>query len=233
MPEFIQSETKTVGLGEKIDINELLCHSDDGMTKEEFLELMGKGSENENKKLIAAIEKVFEEKEKEPVEDPDEGWHSDFKEEMLEMFDKDPDAAWLGLMSAIVASNFPDETLKHHGIDGMKWGVRNGPPYPLERGKSKRASVKEKARIILRDADDLTLDELRYLVSKLELEEKLTRMSADEKKQGKSYVTKGLEKFGDTIVSVAVPAATTYAFKKIIENVGGEDMVGEMFPKKK
>lgn len=197
------------------------------MTKEEFLELMGKGSEDENKKLIAAIEKVFDEKEKELE-------HSDKEDETIEQSDEKfdfIDAFIDGLNDENVEAL--SEILEHHGIDGQKWGIRNGPPYPLERGKGKRASVKEKARIILRDADDLTLDELRYLVSKLELEEKLTRMSADEKKQGKSYVTKGLEKFGDTIVSVAVPAATTYAFKKIVENVGGEDMVGEMFPKKK
>lgn len=197
------------------------------MTKEEFLELMGKGSEDENKKLIAAIEKVFDEKEKELE-------HSGKEDETIEQSDEKfdfIDAFIDGLNDENVEAL--SEILEHHGIDGQKWGVRNGPPYPLERGKGKRASVKEKARIILRDADDLTLDELRYLVSKLELEEKLTRMSADEKKQGKSYVTKGLEKFGDTIVSVAVPAATTYAFKKIVENVGGEDMVGEMFPKKK
>lgn len=25
--------------------------------------------------------------------------------------------------------------LRHHGIEGQKWGVRNGPPYPLSRGK--------------------------------------------------------------------------------------------------
>ena len=24
-----------------------------------------------------------------------------------------------------------DEYLAHHGIRGQKWGVRNGPPYPL------------------------------------------------------------------------------------------------------
>lgn len=190
------------------------------MTKEEFLELMGKGSEDEDKKLIAAIEKVFDEKEKKLE-------HSDEENEKFDFIDAFID----GLSDENVEAL--SEILEHHGIDGQKWGVRNGPPYPLERGKGKRSSVKEKARIILRDADDLTLDELRYLVSKLELEEKLTKMSADEKKQGKSYVTKGLEKFGDTIVSVAVPAATTYAFKKIVENVGGEDMASEMFPKKK
>ena len=27
---------------------------------------------------------------------------------------------------------FKDE-LSHHGIDGQKWGVRNGPPYPLDK----------------------------------------------------------------------------------------------------
>ena len=34
------------------------------------------------------------------------------------------------------------EYLMHHGIQGMKWGRRNGPPYPLS--ASKRASVEGK-----------------------------------------------------------------------------------------
>lgn len=25
--------------------------------------------------------------------------------------------------------------LHHHGIEGQKWGVRNGPPYPIEKQK--------------------------------------------------------------------------------------------------
>lgn len=28
-----------------------------------------------------------------------------------------------------------DNTIEHHGIDGMHWGERNGPPYPLSREK--------------------------------------------------------------------------------------------------
>ena len=28
------------------------------------------------------------------------------------------------------------EELFHHGVKGQKWGVRNGPPYPLDREKS-------------------------------------------------------------------------------------------------
>lgn len=27
--------------------------------------------------------------------------------------------------------------LRHHGVKGQEWGVRNGPPYPIETGMRK------------------------------------------------------------------------------------------------
>lgn len=36
-----------------------------------------------------------------------------------------------------------DSSLYHHGIDGQKWGVRHGPPYPLD---YRRHSAKEKQK---------------------------------------------------------------------------------------
>lgn len=33
-----------------------------------------------------------------------------------------------------------DDFLAHHGTDGMKWGIRNGPPYPLS--KEGRAAIR-------------------------------------------------------------------------------------------
>ena len=38
------------------------------------------------------------------------------------------------------------ETLAHHGIEGMHWGVRNGPPYPLDRSISTGKSLKKGAK---------------------------------------------------------------------------------------
>lgn len=35
--------------------------------------------------------------------------------------------------------------LVHHGIEGQRWGVRNGPPYPLSRSKS--AKVKDRVYV--------------------------------------------------------------------------------------
>ena len=38
--------------------------------------------------------------------------------------------------------------LSHHGIDGQKWGQRNGPPYPLSRkSPSKRVAKRYERRI--------------------------------------------------------------------------------------
>lgn len=47
--------------------------------------------------------------------------------------------------------------LYHHGIKGMKWGVKNGPPYPLVTGaKSKKelqADNKFKTKAIQMNAE--------------------------------------------------------------------------------
>lgn len=45
-------------------------------------------------------------------------------------------------------NDFEQNYLSHHGIVGMKWGIRNGPPYPLESDKladqvEKLAKLKE------------------------------------------------------------------------------------------
>jgi len=36
-------------------------------------------------------------------------------------------------MRRIYTSNDLDDYLEHHGVKGQKWGVKNGPPYPLYR----------------------------------------------------------------------------------------------------
>lgn len=36
--------------------------------------------------------------------------------------------------------------LEHHGVKNQKWGQRNGPPYPLDRGKDGRITQKQRKK---------------------------------------------------------------------------------------
>ncbi|MCI8569718.1 MAG: hypothetical protein HFH39_11740 [Lachnospiraceae bacterium] len=40
------------------------------------------------------------------------------------------------------------KALAHHGIKGQKWGVKNGPPYPLDRKDKNKVKKTEKPGII-------------------------------------------------------------------------------------
>lgn len=52
---------------------------------------------------------------------------------------------------SIYYANEMDEYLAHHGIFGMKWGKRNGPPYPLNAGDHSASEKKAGWRKSLSD----------------------------------------------------------------------------------
>ena len=49
----------------------------------------------------------------------------------------------LGRMAKELGVTF-NGTIAHHGIKGQKWGVRNGPPYPLDAEKSAKVRMRAK-----------------------------------------------------------------------------------------
>lgn len=75
------------------------------------------------------------------------GWSSENLNEIFEWYAKHSEYIKLGvntrtivedilykIMNKLENIGFDDE-LKHHGIKGQKWGVKNGPPYPLEKAE--------------------------------------------------------------------------------------------------
>lgn len=62
--------------------------------------------------------------------------------------------------------------LVHHGIKGQRWGVRNGPPYPLSSAKHQRVVSKGDAKTPIggtatRDGGDAELDPIESLAIQL------------------------------------------------------------------
>lgn len=55
----------------------------------------------------------------------------------------DPEA--FGIWKRYMEKHYPNtfkRELRHHGTKGMKWGVRNGPPYPLDKSV-KRSKIED------------------------------------------------------------------------------------------
>lgn len=110
-----------------------------------------------------------------------------------------------------------NDILSHHGIKNQQWGVRNGPPYPLDSdGKKsfrerlkKRKAEKRKKKImndpnkITKHADMFTEEELRIALDKLRLineykkEVGLTKLSSKKKKMANTpgSLLKNLDKY--------------------------------------
>lgn len=74
-------------------------------------------------------------------------------------------------------------TLQHHGIKGQKWGVQNGPPYPIQKGVDKRGGHDNIVKEAIRSGE----------VSKTINKDKQKRHTKSDHLPGRSYLDGDIE----------------------------------------
>lgn len=114
-----------------------------------------------------------------------------------------------------------DDYLEHHGIQGQKWGVKHGPPYPLDRKEkskinykteiskpgSKNKTKKTKPEVVTIKVRDLSDDDLQRIVRRMQMEKQLKDLTTAQTSKGKKYYDKTLERVGDTGLDIVLGAA--------------------------
>lgn len=118
--------------------------------------------------------------------------------------------------------------LSHHGIKGMKWGIRRTPAQlGHDTGGKKPSSDKsddEESKPKKKTVSTMSDTELQSKIKRLELEKRYRELSASQKEvsAGKKFVNRVLERAGENIATqfttYVLGTATNKAFEKIFDD---------------
>lgn len=117
-----------------------------------------------------------------------------------------------------------EDYISHHGILGQKWGVKHGPPYPLDSKTAKRVAG-QKVTVNIRDLSD---EDLKKIVQRLNMEKQLKDLTKDQKSKGKKFGDKAIDKLGDTTLNIIFGAAESAGKKYLTKKI--EDALKKASP---
>ena len=93
-----------------------------------------------------------------------------------------------------------DEYLAHHGILGMRWGKRNGPPYPLT---SSQMSSAERKNNKPKPVEEMSDDELNKTLVRLRKEAEYKNLTNSKKdSEAMKYVSRVLATAGGVSIGL-------------------------------
>lgn len=119
-------------------------------------------------------------------------------------------------MDSMQANTAISNELKHHGIKGMKWGVRRTPEQLGHKKQSEKEKIIKDRKKAFRNTLTLSDDELRKRINRMKLEKEFKDLSKAEISKGMSYTNKLLKTVGDRVVPTIVSGATLYAIQVLL-----------------